>query len=399
MSSSPAMPSSRPSARNRPLGSGVNVIVVGAGIAGLATGWELARRGHRVTVLERSGAAFSNSSGLNAGILRSVVESEVLSELAARGARALTAPDPELSERSLVDPVGVLLLANEDASAEALERMRTSARAVGTVYETVDPTIALRELPHVATRACFALWSEREGTIDLDRLRDGLLAAIGRRAGRVVFGATVTAVETQDGAVRGVHVSPGELLAADAVVLAGGGWADGLARAAGSPLKFEARRRHAAIARPTGVGHDRMGAVADPRWPVVWNHGDSFYSRPARGGLLVCNCDSSAVDPDAHAPDPTALDSLGRAMERHLHPPFDRAPLDSWCGMRTFAADGQFALGADPVVDGLFWTAGLGGHGITCGLAAAAVVADAVEGRPEAALAALSPRRFAPHRS
>ncbi|QDU84514.1 D-amino acid dehydrogenase small subunit [Planctomycetes bacterium Pla163] len=373
--------------------------MVGAGIGGLATGWELARRGHDVTILERSSSAFTGSSGSNAGILRSVVESEVLCELAARGARALIEPDPELAERSLVDPVGVLLIANEDAGAETLERMGAAARAAGTLYEIVDPTTALRALPHVGTPAKFALWSDREGTIDLDRLRDGLLAAIARRSGRLVFAANVASIETQDGAVRGVHLDRGPMIAADAVVLATGGWADGFARAAGSPLHFEARRRHAAIARPEGAGPDGVGAVVDPSWPVVWNHGDNFYSRPARGGLLVCNCDSTAVDPDGYDLDAAALESLGRAMQRHLRPPFDRAPLDPWCGVRTFAADGEFALGPDPLVAGLYWTAGLGGHGITCGLAAAAVVADAIEGRAETAFASLSPMRFSPTRS
>src|SRR5688572_30418974 len=43
-----------------------DVIVVGGGIAGAATAYELARHGHRVTLVERGGLA-GEASGVNAG--------------------------------------------------------------------------------------------------------------------------------------------------------------------------------------------------------------------------------------------------------------------------------------------------------------------------------------------
>ena len=50
------------------------------------------------------------------------------------------------------------------------------------------------------------------------------------------------------------------------------------------------------------------------------------------------------------------LPDLAAAGERSL-----------WCGMRTLTADGRFAVGPDPDLGGLFWVAGLGGHGMVCG--------------------------------
>ena len=35
--------------------------------------------------------------------------------------------------------------------------------------------------------------------------------------------------------------------------------------------------------------------------------------------------------------------------------------------MRTLTRDGRFVVGPDPDLEGLFWVAGLGGHGMTCG--------------------------------
>ncbi len=46
-----------------------SVLIIGAGVIGLACAWQCARRGHRVTVLERHGAARDGCSYGNAGMI------------------------------------------------------------------------------------------------------------------------------------------------------------------------------------------------------------------------------------------------------------------------------------------------------------------------------------------
>ena len=47
----------------------MRVAVIGAGIIGITTAWELAQDGHEVTVFERRGAAAEESSFANAGVV------------------------------------------------------------------------------------------------------------------------------------------------------------------------------------------------------------------------------------------------------------------------------------------------------------------------------------------
>ena len=75
-----------------------------------------------------------------------------------------------------------------------------------------------------------------------------------------------------------------------------------------------------------------------------------------------------------------------------LAPALMDAPLvRAWCGLRTFAPDRRFIIGWDPVNADLFWVAGLGGHGMTTGLAVGELAAELLLKRSSHALA---PSRF-----
>jgi glycine/D-amino acid oxidase-like deaminating enzyme len=382
----------RPAGDLRPAPTSVEVLVLGAGIAGLATAWHLALAGTKPLVIDPAPTAFAGASGANAAILRTVIEDEIVAELAARGARALTEPDPRLARRSFVDPVGVLLTADGDRAATELERYAAASR---TELERLDPVRAIGALPHVGTAATIAYFAARDGTIDLWELRAALVRGIRELGGEFALGRSSMDLTLESGRVTGARLTDGSTVRAGAVVVANGGWAASIANRAGSTVRFEARRRHAALARGLAPVH--------PRWPVVWNHGDSFYSRPVPGGLMVCHCDQTVVVPaevaagsapsDAVALDSKIVNDLRAATARHLRAPYDDVQLEPWCGLRTFAPDQRFTLGSDPVVAGLAWAAGLGGHGITCGLAAGEVVARSVLGDPDPDFETLAPSR------
>ena len=70
--------------------------------------------------------------------------------------------------------------------------------------------------------------------------------------------------------------------------------------------------------------------------------------------------------------------TLGTKLARAF-PALTTLPIaNSWAGLRTFAADRLFVAGADPVVEGFYWAAGLGGHGVTTCGAIGALVAHAI---------------------
>ena len=118
----------------------------------------------------------------------------------------------------------------------------------------------------------------------------------------------------------------------------------------------------------------------DPGAPVLWSDDGPFYTKPESGGLMLCACDESVVEPDGCEVDESILAELADRARRFLPDYEDVSPAHLWAGMRTFAEDDGFAVGPDPDVAGLSWVAGLGGHGITTSAAVGRLAARLVLG-------------------
>jgi D-arginine dehydrogenase len=340
--------------------------IIGGGVAGLATAWHLARRGapaHApVTVLEKEAGTGRHASGLNAGILRTAIAEPATRLFAEESAAFFRDPPAGFSDVPLVRPTGLVLF--EPGCDEALAQ-REGSRAL-------EPQEAAALLPHYATRARPAWYMADEGELDIA----ALMAAWerGARAGGVEVRtdagvASITTTDSRAGVrVTGITLSDGTQMDAGTVVLAAGGWAGLLGRAAGSRLELTPRRRHLLVTQPD----ERV----DPAWPVVWSEGDGFYARPESGGLLVSACDHTPVDPDHCVTDPAILEEIAAKVAAHLPRFTDIGVAHLWCAMRTFADDGNFRIGPDPDVDGLFWVAALGGHGMSTSAAVGHLAAD-----------------------
>ena len=65
-----------------------------------------------------------------------------------------------------------------------------------------------------------------------------------------------------------------------------------------------------------------------------------------------------------------------------------------WACLRTMTEDHELAVGADPRLRGLYWVAGLGGRGMTCGVAAGEMLARVALGMSHPLARNLAPARL-----
>lgn len=348
------------------------VVVIGAGIAGVATAAALARRGRAVTLLERERLAGTGSTGRNAAIFRLAVAEPENVELALR-ARAI---GERLLPGGAVHATGAHYRCRDEGERDAI--LRASARA------------GVREVARDAALGRGAgplLFSPDDGVIDAHGLVQALLRDATSHGAVVRFGAGVDGLEREAGRVAGVRVGE-ERIAAEVVVDATGPWSPGLEGARESDVGIRPHRRH--------LFQLDVDAACIPAG-VVWDLAAGYYLRPESGGVLASACDETAMiasgPADLVPTDPDVVAVLYEKLSA-VHPSLAAAHVRRcWAGLRPLTADHRFVLGPDPRIAGLFRVGGLGGHGMTAGAGAGELAAAILSGEATPLAAALAPSR------
>jgi D-arginine dehydrogenase len=364
-----------------------NTVIVGGGIAGAATAYYLTQMGLRkIIILERDQTAGSRSTGRNAAILRTLIPDPLLRSMARESADFYRHPPDGFDTNPLVDLVGIYLVARKEYSRALLACLGDGSEKGAP--KRVDPGVVYKRIPQLAPGLTTVLDQPDEGVLDVHAILQAFLRGACRNGAELRTSCEAKSLRIRNGHTEGVDTSAG-FLPASRVVLANGGWAACLATDAGYPMPLVPHRRHLLVTEP-------MPQI-DRRWPVLWILGDEFYFRPESGGLLMCGCDAVPVAPEqGEVVDPSQVESIAAKAARWLPSLSDARVARSWAGMRTFATDQQFVIGIDPRLQGLYWVAGLGGHGITCAPAFGVMAAEWISsgGSPHPAAAAFAPDRL-----
>lgn len=347
------------------------ILIVGAGIAGAASAWHLARRGADVQLFDAAEAPDAHSSGRNAAILRTAIPHAPLHALAAESAAFYRAPSPDFSPTALVQANGLILAAPNGQQTQVEEAWLRNPACAPPSRELSTEEFAASH-PYANTADLRAWLFPEEGTLDVHALHQGFLRGAMQAGAKLHLRQAVTELQSSGARVTGLRLADGSRLLADAVLLATGGWGDRLVQALGLSRPLTPRRRHLFVTTPT--------ALVSPTAPVLWILGEQeFYCRPESGGLLFSACDSEQVLPE----EGEQLQNAQReaAMEAallRLPGLADCGLAHGWAGMRTFGELAGFVLGPEPELAGLHWAAGLGGHGMSTAYAVGRKVADGI---------------------
>jgi glycine/D-amino acid oxidase-like deaminating enzyme len=367
-------------------------LVIGAGVAGAATAYGLARAGEGdVILLERELFPGSHASGRNAALIRRNLKTETDCKLSLQAADWMREPPDDFARDLQWQETGSLLLFSERHRARA-EREFSLQRECGLRFDVISPRAARERQPLLDERAIAgAQWTPGDGRIDIIALLEGYLAFAQQRGARLRCGARVESLRFENGRCTGANTNIGEFHAT-IVVNAAGGWANSLLGKNAPPLAMTPCRRTMLVTEPIG---------ANANDPFTWDDGRGFYFREDNGGLLWSPCDEVPREDCDERVDPEWV-ARARACARELTPSVADAKIAfSWGCLRTLTFDREMMVGHDPLVPGLFWVAGLGGHGVTLSPRIADLAADLLLSSPQESAGpsrVVDPRRVAPRR-
>ena len=287
-----------------------SVLVVGAGIVGLAAAWQLAEQGHAVTLVDpRLGSGHAEPSGSAAAL--GILMAQVFHRSSGRAWRLRQQSHAlwnawlaELTRRGYVLPrrQGLLLLAASDDDLQKQERIAADRKRLGIPMQQLGPADLTSFHPALPGRPLGGLFSPEDGQLDPGPVMAAMQAEASK-AGVVCVGETALHIERQR--PWRLSLASGEHLEAEWLVLALGMGTAPLLASIGLELPLE----------PVLGQALELELASDPRWQwpgaVVWQ-GVNLVPRPdlQPGGRRLWL--GATLEPGALA-SPEALEHL-----RHL---------------------------------------------------------------------------------
>lgn len=363
------------------------VLVVGGGIIGLSIARQLAVRGVKVMLLERTRVG-SGASHAAAGMLAAQVETEEdgpFFDLQIESRRLWQEWAEIIPEESGMEfgyrKEGIYRIAETPQEAEQLQERLQWQKRKGLSGEWLDAQRLSAIVPGLSDSVCGALFVPEDHQVDAAQAVQALRRSACLHGVQVVEGTPVVALLSEGSRVYGVRTSDGTMTA-DRVVLAGGMSVPALMAPLGWEIPLEPVRGTVCALYP------------EEPWEKRTLFGTGWYQTPKADGRLIVGATQEAGAKTEVVPAESLVKILQQAGK--MVPEIMRFPFQSaWSGIRTRTPDTLPVLGPVPGVEGLFVATGHFRNGILLAPVSGEVISDWILGQhPPVVAAHFLPDRF-----
>ena len=357
-----------------------DVIIIGAGIMGCCTAFELAKRGVKVAVLEKH-LVGSGGTGKSSAIIRQHYSNELTARMALYSLRffqnfkALVGDECGFTETGFV----ALTAAKDRAGLEANVALQ---QRVGIKTEVLSPEALSEVIPGLDTTGLVAAAWEPEGGYADPYLTVTAIAKASQHQGAQIFQNTkVTGIRFAGDKVQGVDTANGGF-DAPVVINAAGPWGAQVAKLAGVDAPIDPCRVQVAIFRRP-KGHEAPH-------PVVADFIQAVYYRSETGALTLAGIidpseAEAIVDPD-HFDEQLDPDFVLEAGERivNRYPIMEQSQsMGGYGSLYAITPDWHPIVDEVPMGSGFYICSGFSGHGFKLGPAFGLIMADLVTREPD----------------
>ena len=361
------------------MNTNADIIIIGGGVIGCSTAYNLARLGAgRVALLER-GDICTGGTAKSCAIVRTHYSIETNLNHAVESLKIFSAFDEAVGGDAGWQRTGYLILGPEAHRAPMLEVFaRQNARGIDT--HVLSPQEATEMHPLLYYDDAEVIGYDSQAGFADPYLTTTSYANRARALGVAVHtDTTVTGLRAAAGLTT-VQTNRGDFTAPQ-VVLAAGPWTNRLAAGLGLSFPYEISRHKVItlkIARPY-----------EKTWPIVKDltTPDKIYFRPDTGGVVLVGTGDHGdpiddADTLTDAIDEAHLERIGRLIAHRMPPFADAQYVAGWTGPYDIAADWNPIVGAVPGCDGLFVAVGFSGHGFKLAPTIGEALAQTILGRP-----------------
>jgi sarcosine oxidase subunit beta len=369
-----------------PRDQGLNrrVVVIGGGVQGLGTAFNLARLGFRQVRLLDAGYFQGGASGRNGTLVRGGFASREWTRLFAYSNRRWIELSKRLGQNVMYTRRSYLIVAESEKTQRLIEAAVPLHRECGLRSEVIDSRSLRRLAPCMEVATVRSAVQLRDGGVAPHHaVMKGYLAAARRLGVTVEYGRAVTAIE-QDGRRARAVVAGGERLPADLVVLAAGAQSAEVAALAGLRIEAFPQRIEALALEP----------VRPILRPAIALPDRLCYLHQTARGEIVGGAEVAEKPRDSLAADLPVMSATAR-IYAEMFPAFARLRiLRHWAGLLLATPDWGPLLGPHPDLEG-FWVNTGWSYGIAGAAGATELMAQSIaEGRLHELVAPFAVDRF-----
>jgi 4-methylaminobutanoate oxidase (formaldehyde-forming) len=357
-----------------------DVLIIGGGVAGLSTAYQLTKRGLKVTLLERQQLG-AGSTGQAAGLLGQIRRTESATRIMVDGLDVVRQLEQE-TETKIFYETGSVRLAATEPRVQDTEEQVDWGRRLGLKVDLIDNKQLRELLPHMNCDDILAAsFCPTDGHLMPHELAAAYATMARRQGATIIQKSPVREIIIDSGKAVGVRTDD-QTHHADKILNATGPWSYVMADQTRSTLQTAAIGHYYLTTKPsTDHPVDRMS-------PGIRDYDGRIYARAEAGGLLVgiyeaqpVHYDTSNLGDDFVMSDMRAArDSLSVAYllesANHRFPLTKSASFHVTTGIMTFSPNGNPLCGELPNVKNLFHCAGFCGHGIVQSPTAGKIMAD-----------------------
>lgn len=338
-----------------------HTLIVGGGVIGLGIGWQLARQGQRVTLLERHqvGAGASHAAaGMLAATAEVAFEEERLLRLnhLSRDLYAdfVAALEADSAQRVDYRTEGTLVVGLDRDDTAWLQRLLHYQHNLGLDAEWLGGDLARELEPGLSPNVHSAVRSPQDRQVDPPKLVSALACAFTRCGGALHEGVHVAQLIIEDDRVRGALTTDGARFEAEQVLVATGAWT----RQLGGLTPAQRPR-----VRP--VRGQMLSLQMNTEAPIcrhVIRAPDAYLAPKSDGRLII----GATMEERGFEPRSTAggvLELLRGAWEV-MPGIYDLYLQETWIGFRPMTLDNEPVMGPSPDIRGLWFATGHGRNGI-----------------------------------
>ncbi|MBT8163824.1 MULTISPECIES: FAD-dependent oxidoreductase [Arthrobacter] len=256
----------------------IEFAVIGAGLSGAATAWQLAAAGHEVAVLERSTPANdAGSSHGSARIFRYAYPDEFYTGLV-QEAKAGWDELARLSGKELITPFGAV----DYGSVRQPERLAAVLEARGIEHELLSAEEAHSRWPQIAFDTQ-VLWHPGAGVIDAHESVTAMVDQAVAHGAALHNNWAVTSITASNGGYL-ITSEDGRTLRSANVVVAAGGWLPKLLGSLALPSSFLANMPQIHVRQEQAYHFPYTDGTEPASWPTFIHKREGFQAYGLPGG-------------------------------------------------------------------------------------------------------------------